>query len=156
VSEFAFVGEAPVRREPLPPPAAGLLPRVRYAQDFEALRDRADAAPQRPRVYLATLGPAAAHRARAGFAANLFQAAGIECVTGPVERFEGTLACLCSSDTVYAQEAAAAVGALRTAGAIHIWLAGQAEVEGVDGYVHRGCDALSVLRVTLDALGVPQ
>ncbi|HZC71343.1 MAG TPA: methylmalonyl-CoA mutase subunit beta [Jatrophihabitans sp.] len=154
VSEFAFVTEAPVERPALPAPPGGLLPRVRYAQDFEALRDRADAAAQRPRVYLATIGPVAAHTARAAFAANLFQAAGIECVTGPVEEFDGTVACLCGSDKGYAQEAAAAVEALRAAGASYIWLAGQAEVDGVDGNVYRGCDALAVLHKTLDLLGV--
>jgi methylmalonyl-CoA mutase len=156
VSEFAFVDEAQVRREPLPQPPHGLLPSIRYAQDFEALRDRADAAAQRPQVYLCTLGGPAAHRARTGFAANLFQAAGIECVIGPVEQFAGSVACLCSSDKIYADEAERAAAALRAAGAQMIWLAGTAEVEGVDGNVHAGCDALAVLRTTLDALGVPQ
>jgi methylmalonyl-CoA mutase len=153
VSEYAFVDEAPVEREPLPSPSTdGLLPRIRYADDFEALRDRSDAAAERPRVFLATLGPFAAHSARAGFAANLFQAGGIECVTGPVEQFAdaGTsIACLCSSDKVYATEAAGAVNALRNAGAEQIWLAGQVDVDGIDGTLFAGCDALDVLRRTL-------
>jgi methylmalonyl-CoA mutase len=157
VSEFAFVDEAPVERDPLPAPAPGLLPRVRYAQDFEVLRDRADAAAQRPRVFLATLGPFAAHSARAGFAANLFQAAGVECVTGPVEQFAaaGTpVACLCSSDRFYEAEAEPAAQALRAAGAQQLWLAGKADVAGVDGTVFAGCDALAVLRSTFETLGV--
>jgi methylmalonyl-CoA mutase len=159
VSEFAFVGEAPVERPPLPEPPAGLLPRVRYAQDFEALRDRADAADHRPRVFLAVLGPFAAHSARAGFAANLFQAGGIECVTGPVEQFaaSGTpVACLCSSDKVYAEEAVEAAKLLREAGARQIWLAGKAETDGVDGYLFAGGDALAVLRSTFATLGVSE
>jgi methylmalonyl-CoA mutase len=160
VSEYAFVAEEPVRRPPLPERrGAGLLPRVRYAEDFEALRDRSDAAAQRPRVFLATLGPLAAHSARAGFAANLFQAAGIDCVTGPVEEFAAagtTVACLCSSDKVYAEQAAPAARQLRGAGATRIWLAGTAQVEGVDGNVHTGCDALAVLRSTLATLGVAE
>jgi len=157
VSEFAFIDEAPVVRPPLPAPPVGLLPRIRYAEAFEALRDRSDAAPSRPRVYLATLGPFAAHSGRAGFAANLFQAAGIECVTGPVERFADagiTVACLCSSDKLYADEAAVAAKSLRAAGASEIWLAGKVETEGVDGYVHLGCDALAVLTRVLETLGV--
>ncbi|MDT4911233.1 MAG: methylmalonyl-CoA mutase [Pseudonocardiales bacterium] len=163
VTEYAFVGEAPVERESLPEAAPGLLPRIRYAQEFEQLRDRADAAPQRPVVFLAALGPVAAHSARAGFAANLFQAAGIECVTGTGELEElevafrasgSTVACLCSSDRVYADQAAPAAKALRAAGAEQIWLAGQAETDGVDGYLHVGCDALAVLRSTLERLGV--
>jgi methylmalonyl-CoA mutase len=158
VSEYALVTEHAVTREPVPASAAqGVLPRVRYASEFEALRDRSDAAPERPRVFLAVLGPFAAHSARAGFAANLFQAAGIECVTGPVEEFAGagtSVACLCSSDKVYAEEAEDAVKALRAAGADRLWLAGRTEVPGVDGNVYTGVDALDVLRTTLDELGV--
>jgi methylmalonyl-CoA mutase len=159
VSEFAFVDEAPVTRPPLPAEPDGLLPRVRYAQEFEALRDRADAAPERPRVFLATLGPFAAHSARAGFAANLFQAAGLACVTGPVEEFAAAdtpVACLCSSDRVYADEAEAAAKALREAGAEYVWLAGRGDHPGVDGLVFVGVDALAVLRTTLDLLGVAE
>lgn len=158
VSEFAFVDEAPVEREPLPAgPAGGLLPRIRYAAEFEILRDRSDAAESRPRVFLAILGPFAAHSARAAFAANLFQAGGIECVTGPIEEFgsAGTpVACLCSSDKVYAAEAAGAVTALREAGAQQIWLAGGIGVAGIDGTLFSGCDALDVLCRALHALGV--
>ena len=158
VSEFAFIDEAPVERDPLPHEATtGLLPRIRYADAYEALRDASDAAATRPRVFLATLGPFAAHSARVAFAANLFQAGGIECVTGTVDEFAaaGTpVACLCSSDKVYASDAADAVTALRNAGAQHIWLAGTAGVDGVDGTLFTGCDALDVLRDTLHRLGV--
>jgi methylmalonyl-CoA mutase len=157
VSEYAFVQEAPVERAPLPPAPDGLLPRGRYAEQFEALRDRSDAAPERPRVFLATLGPLAAHSGRAGFAANLFAAAGIESVTGTVDEFAANatpVACLCSSDRIYAEEAAAATKTLREAGADHVWLAGQVETDGVDGYVHVGVDAVAVLRRTLERLGV--
>jgi methylmalonyl-CoA mutase len=158
VSEFAYVGEPAVARDPRPAQPHGLLPRVRYAEGFEALRDRADAAADRPRVFLATLGPFAAHSARAGFAANLFAAGGIETVTGPVAEFVAsgtTVACLCSSDKVYADEAAPAAQALREAGAKQVWLAGKAEPDGVDGNLFAGCDALDVLRRTFDALEVP-
>jgi methylmalonyl-CoA mutase len=110
-------------------------------------------------VFLATLGPFAAHSARAGFAANVFQAAGIECVSGPAEEFAvsgSSVACLCSSDKIYADEAAVAAKTLRSAGATVVWLAGKTETDGVDGYVHLGCDALAVLRATLSTLGVAQ
>jgi methylmalonyl-CoA mutase len=157
VSEYAFVGEKPVERPALPDVPAGLLPRIRYAQEFEALRDRSDAAPERPRVFLAGLGPLAVYSARASFAANLFQAAGLECVTGPVEEFAAagtSVACLCSSDKIYADEAAPAAKELRQLGAKRIFLAGKFETDGVDAYVHVGCDALTVLQSTLDELGV--
>ena len=60
----------------------GLPPASRRAEAFEALRDprrRAAGRDRRPaRVFLAALGPVAAHTARATFAANLFEAGGIE------------------------------------------------------------------------------
>ena len=62
------------------------------------------------------------------------------------------LACLCSSDDVYAREAAAAAQALRGAGA-SVWLAGRPGAlepalaqAGVSGFVFAGCDALAALR----------
>lgn len=158
VSEFAFVAEAPVERAPWPAvDTDGLLPRQRYAEAFESLRDLADAQPERPAIFLATLGPAAVNSARAGFAANLFQAGGFECVTGPVEEFAQSgakIACLCSSDKTYADEAESAATALRDAGATRIWLAGKGTYEGVDDTVFAGCDAVAVLRRAFDELGV--
>ena len=157
VSEYAYVGEPRVDRPPLPSVPEGMLPRVRYAAEFERLRDRADSAPQRPKVFLATLGPAPQHSARLGFAGNLLAAGGIEGVAGPVEEFAGAgtpVACLCSSDNVYADEAEHAADALRAAGAKQVWLAGKNAVNGVDGTMFAGCDALDVLRTIHDALGV--
>ncbi|MFC7639777.1 hypothetical protein ACFQX6_00980 [Streptosporangium lutulentum] len=55
---------------------------MHYAQEFEALRDLADAQETRPKVFLATIGPVAAHTARESFAANLFQSGGIATVSG--------------------------------------------------------------------------
>ncbi len=169
VTEYAYLGEKAVQRKPLPGTPDGLLPRVRYAQDFEALRDRADAAGERPKVFLAALGPVAAHSGRVGFATNLFQAGGIEAVVGAVsapgsgasaeivEAFRAsgtTVACLCSSDKIYEHAAAPVAAALRAAGATQVWLAGKAEIDGVDGCLHVGCDALGVLRSAFDTLGV--
>jgi methylmalonyl-CoA mutase len=62
------------------------------------------------------------------------------------------LACLCSSDKIYASEAVAAAEALRAAGARHIYLAGRpGELEaalkgaGVSSFIHVGCDVLATL-----------
>ncbi|GII58842.1 methylmalonyl-CoA mutase [Planotetraspora thailandica] len=169
VSEFPDLGERPLTRRPGPGlahgPVQGGLPVVRYAAEFEALRDLADARETRPAVFLATIGPVAAHTARASFAANLFAAGGVATVTaGPVTDPEaiadafwavGTpVACLCSSDSLYGLHAAEVAAALRRAGATRIWLAGKGEYEGVDATLHTGCDALDVLRTTFDDLGV--
>ena len=90
VSEFPNLAERPVEREPAPEQPGGGLPRVRRDEAYEALRARSDAhlaaTGARPRVFLAALGPAAAHTARATFAANLFQAGGIEPVRPHVTR----------------------------------------------------------------------
>ena len=92
----------------------------------------------RPKVFLANLGKLADFTARATFAKNFFEAGGIEAVTNDgfesrdemIAAFKASgarLACLCSSDEVYAREAADAAKALRPAGATHIYLAGRPE-----------------------------
>ncbi|MEU9834097.1 methylmalonyl-CoA mutase family protein [Streptosporangium sp. NPDC048047] len=161
VSEFPDPAERPLRRPPHPRPASG----VHYAGEFERLRDLADAQPVRPQVFLATIGPVAAHNARASFAANLFQAGGIATVPGgPLTDPEeiaaaftasgARVACLCSGDRLYGEHAAPVAAALRAAGARRIWLAGRGEYPGVDDHLYAGCDALGVLRTTFDDLGV--
>ncbi|MFD4507663.1 methylmalonyl-CoA mutase family protein [Streptomyces sp. NPDC058457] len=159
VSEFPLLAEKPVEREPAPEPPSGGLPRVRRDEAYEELRARSDAhlaaTGGRPRIYLATLGPAAAYTARATFAANLFQAGGIEPVTeGSFEESGATEAVLCSSDALYAEQAAQTAESLKAAGARHVVLAGRGEFAGVDSYVFAGCDAVAVLSETLDRIGV--
>jgi methylmalonyl-CoA mutase len=63
------------------------------------------------------------------------------------------LACICSSDKIYAQQAAAAAKALQAAGAKHIYLAGRASGQeaalraaGVNDFVFAGGDALATLQ----------
>jgi len=63
------------------------------------------------------------------------------------------LACICSSDEVYAKEAEAAARALANAGARHIYLAGrprEAEPKlrnsGVETFIYAGCDVLATLQ----------
>ncbi|GAA3069454.1 methylmalonyl-CoA mutase family protein [Streptosporangium carneum] len=166
VSEFPNLAERLPSRAQRPAAAGG----VRYAQEFEALRDLADAQEVRPAVFLATIGPVAAHTARASFAANLFQAGGVATVTDPAvvsapavdpaliaEAFAASgarVACLCSSDRLYGEHAETVAAALRGAGAAKVWLAGKGDFAGVDANVHAGCDALDVLRTTFDDLEV--
>ncbi len=162
VSEFPDLAEKLPARQPAADlhPRGG-LPRVRAAQEYEELRDRADAAGERPRVYLATLGPVARHTARATFAANLFQAGGVETPVADgasgLARAGTTVACICGTDGDYAESAAGLAADLRAAGATQVWLAGRPSlaVDGVDGYVYAGCDALAVLRTVHAQLGIP-
>ncbi|WP_460062740.1 methylmalonyl-CoA mutase family protein [Streptomyces sp. YKOK-I1] len=160
VSEFPFLAEKPVVRESAPAPRSGGLPRVRRDEAFEELRARSDAhlaaTGSRPRVFLAALGPAAAHTARLTFAANLFQAGGIEPVTeGTFEESGAGEACLCSSDALYEERAGAEAARLKAAGAAQVFLAGRpGQYPDVDAYVFAGCDAVAVLSATLDRMGV--
>ncbi|MFY4723672.1 methylmalonyl-CoA mutase family protein [Streptomyces sp. LaBMicrA B280] len=159
VSEFPLLAEKPVAREPAPKAPSGGLPRVRRDEAFEELRARSDAhlaaTGARPRIFLATLGSAAEYTARASFAANLFQAGGIEPVTeGTFEDSGATEAVLCSSDAMYAEQAEETAAALRAAGARQVFLAGRGEYAGVDRHVFAGCDAVDVLTATLDRMGV--
>ena len=159
--------EAKTSFDPLPP--------MRLAVPFEALRDRSDAILQqsgvRPKIFLANLGTAADSTARASFAKSFFETGGIEAVeflpalpgSGAVPGFAAlatafrtsgaALACLCSSDKIYALEATAAAKALQEAGAKHIYLAGRPgehdaalRTAGVSEFVFAGSDALASLQ----------
>jgi methylmalonyl-CoA mutase len=144
------------------------LPAIRLAAPFEALRDKSDqilkSTGVRPKVFLANLGTPADFTARATFAKSFFETGGIEAVdtmgfTDPAALAAGfkasgaALACLCSSDKIYAAQAAAAAKALQAAGAKHIYLAGRpSELEaalraaGVGDFIFAGGDALATLQ----------
>jgi methylmalonyl-CoA mutase len=144
------------------------LPPMRLAAPFERLRDQSDQILKetgaRPKVFLASLGTPADFTARATFAKSVFETGGIEAIdtegfTDPAAlaaafRAAGAvLACLCSSDKVYAGQAAAAAKALQAAGAKYVYLAGRpGEQEaalrgaGVADFVFAGGDALAALQ----------
>jgi methylmalonyl-CoA mutase len=180
VSEFPNLAERPVVRDPAPPRPGGGLPRVRRAEAFEALRTRSDAQLEatgaRPTILLTTLGPRAVHTARSSFAANLFQAGGIETplseaaggsttekpdVEALAEAFRASgarAACICSSDALYTEYGEVAAAALKGAGARYVVLAGRPgdrheayQSAGVDGFVYLGCDAVAALTAALAA-----
>jgi methylmalonyl-CoA mutase len=180
-SDFPDLAEERVRvsetAKASPPAATGgktieSLSRVRLAEPFERLRDRSDAHlsrhGQRPRVFLACLGRSSEFTARASFAKSLFEAGGIEAVEGSgdnqlkeLKDSGGSIACLCSSDKVYASEAAAAAArSLAAAGAKHIYLAGKPvesqqalESAGVGTFLYQGCDTLGLLQDAYERLG---
>jgi methylmalonyl-CoA mutase len=141
---------------------------MRLAEPFEALRDKSDARLQssgaRPKIFVANLGTPADFTARATFAKSFFETGGIEALDSQgfsdpatlADAFKASgaaIACLCSSDKVYAQHAAAATKALQVAGARNIYLAGRpGELEaalrasGVTDFIFAGCDALATLQ----------
>ncbi|GGC73834.1 methylmalonyl-CoA mutase family protein [Chelatococcus reniformis] len=153
-------------------PVFAALASHRDGEAFEALRDAADAklaaSGSRPKVFLANLGPIAAFTARATFAKNFFEAGGIEALSNDgfpsneamAEAFKASgarIACLCSSDDVYAASAVEAVGALKAAGAGEIYLAGRpGDLEaalkdaGVTRFVYAGADLVATLTEAME------
>ncbi|WP_201830496.1 methylmalonyl-CoA mutase subunit beta [Microvirga zambiensis] len=148
------------------------LPSIRTAEPFERLRDRADAhlakTGERPRVFLANLGPIAAFTARATFAKNFFEAAGIDAITN--DGFsdqdklrqayldsKAKLSCICSTDEIYEKHAVETAETLRSAGSPLIHLAGRPgrheeawKGAGVTTFIFTGCDTLKLLSQALD------
>lgn len=151
------------------------LPRIRFGEPFEALRDASDkmlaTKGARPKVFLAVLGRLPDFTARAMYAKNFYEAGGIEALGSDgykdqaemIAAFKASgakLACICSSDKVYAEQAADAAKALTEAGAT-VHLAGRpGEIEaalqqaGVKTFVFVGCDVVSTLQAAHDSLGV--
>jgi methylmalonyl-CoA mutase len=141
---------------------------MRLAAPFEALRDKSDRilknSGTRPKIFLANLGTPADFTARASFAKSLFETGGIEAVdtegfsdpaslTTAFKASGAALACLCSSDKVYARQATAAATALQNAGAKHIYVAGRPgeqepslRAAGVNDFIFAGGDALATLQ----------
>lgn len=173
----AVLGVAPVTppKEAATTLTTDALPRIRLAEPFEALRDASDRvlakSGARPKVFLANLGMLPDFTARATFAKNFYEAGGIEAVTNDgfknrtemiaaYKASDARLACLCSADKIYADEAPEAAKALTSAGAI-VHLAGRpGENEknwrqaGVKDFIYMGCDALSTLQSAHDILGI--
>jgi len=172
-SAFPMLGSdgVTVAPHPLAPalpakPAIRPLTTHRLAEPFETLRDAADAFEKRtgnkPRVFLASLGTIADHSARTTWIRNFLAAGGIEAIAndgytsskdaGAAFGASGAkVACICSSDAVYAELAEATAGVLKQAGAAQVYLAGRAKDEGplkaagVDGFIFAGTDALAIL-----------
>jgi len=182
-SEFPNVHEAAAPVLDVAPRAASTgersplaLPRIRLAEAFEKLRDASDrmiaAKGTRPTIFLANLGKLSDFTARTLFAKNVFEAGGIEAISNDgfagrdemVAAFKASgakLACLCSSDKIYAAEAVDAAKALTAAGASRIYLAGRpGELEaalkaaGVQDFIYVGCDVVTTLREAQSQLGL--
>ena len=137
------------------------------AAPARTLRDVGDAflakTGKRKRVFMANLGEIAEHNRRSQWMWNFLATGGIEGLTSdgyqsPAEAAEAfkasgaKIACICSSDEVYALQAEAAAKALKAAGAARVFLAGRpGEAEaalrsaGIDGFLYAGQDAIATL-----------
>ncbi|MTH97965.1 methylmalonyl-CoA mutase subunit beta [Roseibium sp. RKSG952] len=146
------------------------------AEEFEALRDAADAfllnTGTKPGVFLACLGPLAQFTARATWTANTFAAGGLAGLGGGaadslealIESFRasGTSeVCLVSSDAIYEAQAEEAARALKQAGACYIYMAGRPkdlkqrfEAAGIDEFIYAGADILDLLQRAHHRLGL--
>ena len=127
---------------------------------------------KRPQVFLASLGELAVHSERSMWVRNFLAAGGIEAIGGPPlhnsadagKAFADSgaaIACIASSDQVYAELAEATAGALKAAGATRVLLAGRPKAQeaalksaGVDTFIFAGCDAVATLTSLHEALGV--
>lgn len=155
ISEFPNLAET--RPERAPWGRGGVQ---HYGWAYEDMR----AEPATRPVFLATMGPVAAHTARTGFATNLLAAGGVAVeAAGPTDGVEAVVAayagqpvvCLAGTDAAYSEWGADLVAALRTAGASYVVLAGrpgektvtsQGDADdAVDDWAAMGVDAVGFL-----------
>lgn len=170
VNEFPNLGEAPL---PQGDSLGGAGHVLRYAAEFEALRDRSDAYlaehDKRPQVLLLPLGPLAEHNIRTTFAANLLASGGIETINpGTVDAASVAQAALaagspkaaviCGTDKRYPDEVSGVVQAARDAGVERVYLAGPEKAVGEaehrpDEYLTAKINAVEALSNLLTRLG---
>lgn len=174
VSDFPQLG-APtpefVARAPADNSKAMLAP-LRWAQPFEALRARAEAAGN-PGVFFANMASLAEFGPRAQFARNFLAAGGIESI-GPEEAYaamdalvdacrgaKARVALIAGADASYAEYAENCAQRLKAAGVHWVALAGKpgdAEAKyraaGVDQFIYVGVDVLGELKTLQAALGI--
>lgn len=173
VTDFPLLGaDRPATAGPrasTPSNPKALVP-IRWAEPFETLRDKGEAA--KASVFFATLGPLAEFSARSNFAKNLFAAGGVgaignddvhdgvEALVAAFTKSNAKVAALCGADARYAVEATPAAQALKAVGAVWVVYAGKPADEaplraaGVDQFVFAGQDALEALRTLHASLGI--
>jgi methylmalonyl-CoA mutase len=169
VTEFPLIGETLLSRPAAARPAdgAGGLPRIRWSQWHEELRDRADvhalATGSPPVLTLAPLDAARASAARAGQVAALLAPAGITTITAGAAPGHGAapgqapVVVVCGSPDASADEVREAVDRARAQGASTVVVAAgdpQAPVPGATERIIDDMDVLAFCGRMLDALGV--
>ncbi len=166
VNEFAYLEQLELADTGLTETLGETSSHGRWAEPFEQLRAKAIAAPIA--MFVAALGKPSDSSARANFAKSLFEAGGIATIIpeanfdGPADvvaadtaaafaKSQAQLACICSSDEIYATQAAKVVADLKSAGAVRVYIAGDAasgtasDAGGGAELIAPGCDALQVL-----------
>jgi methylmalonyl-CoA mutase len=152
----AFPNIAEASPPAMPDTGNGPLAPRRWAAGFEDLRERVERSDRRPTIFLATIGPPAAFTPRATFAENFFGIAGLPCRRGPADDFAASgssIACICSTDALYAEHAANVAAELTAAGAAAVYLAGKPQA-GIERTIHAGIDARATLAELLDLLEI--
>lgn len=179
VSAFPLLGDDGVHADPWPVAKAATgtaaitvkaLKPHRLGEDFEALRDAADAAGGYT-VFVASMGAIVDHNVRTTWVKNYLAAGGIQTLisdgyktadeaAAAFKSSGATAACICSSDAVYPALAAPTAKALKAAGAKFVLMAcrpGDTETAlraaGVDGFLYAGADAVAVLKDLHSKLG---
>ncbi len=180
VSAFPLLGDDGVHADAWPKPEAerhavrgievkALKPH-RSGEAFEALRDAADAKGGMT-VFLASMGEIVDHNVRTTWVRNYLAAGGIATLisdgyktadeaAAAFKASAATVACICSSDAVYASLAEATAKALTSAGARFVLMAGRPgdkeaalKSAGVDQFLSAGADAVATLKGLQEKLG---
>lgn len=180
VSAFPLLGDDGIKAEPWPMPdkaasksaAVSVTPlkEHRLGEAFEELRDAADAAGGF-KIFLASMGEIAEHNVRTTWVKNYLASGGIEtlisdgydsaAVAAAAFNNSGTtVACICSSDAVYATHAEITARALKAKGATWVMMAGRPgdkeaalRAAGVDQFLFAGADAVATLKGLQERLG---
>jgi methylmalonyl-CoA mutase len=175
VSDFPNAGESIPLADPVPGVTTG-LPKRRYAEPFEELRQRIDAYARtngaRPSIVLINVGSASDYTARTTYARSFFETAGLHVDALEVDvDFDAQVqartaqgmrvACLCSSDPKYLEAGVDVVKRLAANGIERIYVAGRLSDElsvlqdaGVYDFVGVGSNVLASLQGVLEVLGV--
>jgi methylmalonyl-CoA mutase len=163
VSEFPLIGETLLSRPTAAGPAGGAkgLPRIRWSQWHEELRDRADAhalaTGSPPTLTLAPLDASRASAAQIDRVRALLAPAGITTVTVGPAVDSGTVVIVCGGIDATAEAVRAAVDTARGQGASTVVVAAgdpQAPVPGTAERIIDDMDVLAFCGRMLDALGV--
>ena len=171
VTDFPLLGQEPPEigartfrsaRAGLKTRAPNALAPIRWAEPFEALRERGEASDAK--IFFANLGAGSAFGPRAQFARNLFAVGGVDSIGAEeayasgqtlIDAFEKSgarVAVICGTDAAYAEQAENAAQRLKAARCDWLVLAGKPgerevalRAAGVDQFVFTEQDALSEL-----------